>query len=148
MEIIYIKVQNIIEVKEGKKTERLRVSHDLNAQCRNLFIYYFINAIAKLCKERLNALKYADFVGVSEKYLFFEKTASSATEALRQDTWRNYLHQTLKKMRENAPSTQSRYYKNYIIKLNEMEEAFQKYVKPDKYYKESGDGLQLNLFNN
>jgi hypothetical protein len=149
MEIIYRRSKNMIEVKEGKKKTQYGAYGDVNTQCMNLFVSYFTNMIVKLCQERTNAMSRVDgFTGTSDKYLFFETVASSAGSALRQSTWRNYLYQVLKKMRENAPHSSSRYYANYILRLKELEDTFQKYVKPDKYYIENKDGLQLNLFNN
>jgi hypothetical protein len=145
VKITYIRSQNIIEFYDGNNIYKFTAFGDVNLQCRNLLKGNISKRVLKLCNERLHALKYVDDRVMQEKRVFFTKVSETFDLGMRQPTWKSYLQTTINQMMDNCPSEASRYYKNYIIRMNELKEIFKQYVEKDKYYTEKEVFRQMNL---
>jgi len=143
--IKYSNRTNEITVIQGKTKREFTASSDVNSQALNLVKQYFIDKITSLCYGRINALNHSQNSN-DNKREFLLKTSHSIPDKMKLPTWKEYLSLTLQQLRAVAPHKESRFYRNYIAVLDELE-ACLKFYKDKKQYHELGEqSKQMQLF--
>jgi len=149
--IEYLKSRGLMYVKTGKgKPQEYRATCETVNDYALMYIKkYFSDTIKKLCDERTNVydhVLYRD--GNNRKTEFFLKLKIHVENGLNHSTWQSYLVSCLKNLRDFAPSTNSRYFHNYMERIEMMEAVLGRYSNAKKYYTERSEQKTMNLFDN
>ena len=147
--IEYAKTKGLMYIKTGKG-KPMEIRADANTVNEYSLFYlkkYFSDTIIKLCSERTNTYDHI-YVKMDTKKEFFLRVKANIEGALKLSTWKSYLASCLKNLREYAPSTNSRYYHNYMERIEMMEAVLSKYLNTEKYYTEQIEQYSMKLFDN
>ena len=146
--IEYKRIKGQIIVREDKLKEKAysATPETVNVQALNFVKSYFVRKIKKLCKERINVMNHIVYRDDLNKKEFFLKVLAGIEYAMRQPTWDNYLFTCLKNLRDYAPNRTSRYYPNYILRVEQLKKVFDWYSDTDIYYFVRAEQLVLDLF--
>lgn len=147
--IKYSSITNKIIVIQGKSRKKITACSDVNSQALNLVKMYFVEEITHLCNSRINALNYATIkahTGAKKEILF--KVLHSIGDKIKLPRWQDNILAILKQLKLAAPGKESRYYKNYRMKLLELYSCLQEYKNKTQYYEVEEQTVQLNLFDN
>jgi len=146
----YSKLKRSMYVKTGKGKEReyTMYSNEVNATALFYIKKYFEETITQICNERINTYSHIIYNDGCRKTEFFMKLKCSVSKALMYPTWENYLVTCLRNLRLYAPHAGSRYFRNYMERIEMMESVLLKYAKTDKYYTERNEQMMFHLFDN
>lgn len=145
--IKYSSNTNKIIVIQGKSRKEFTAYYDVNLQSLNLVKGYFVEEITRLCHSRINALNYATIkahTGFKKEILI--KVSHSIGDTIKYPNWADRVLAALKQLKQAAPGKESRYYKNYSLKLLELYNCLQFYKDKQVYYEVEESAIQLNLF--
>jgi len=123
-------------------------TNEVNATALFYIKKWFEETITQICNERINTYNHTIYRNEIGKTEFFLKLKCSVSQALKYPTWQNYLATCFRNLRDYAPSSSSRYFHNYMARIETMEAVLNKYAKTDKYYTERNEQLSFHLFDN
>ena len=146
--IEYKRTKGQIIVKVGKKAETYSARPEtVNEQALCFIKRHFVEVIKKLCNERINAMNHSVYrEDLDGKKEFFMKLLAGIDYAIKQPTWKSYLSTCLVKLRDYAPRKTSRYYQNYIWRVEDLKMVFDKYSNAELYYEVGVEQIVLDLF--
>jgi len=144
----YSKLKGILYLKTGKIKQEFNVNaRTVNDYALRCIKQYFIDTISKLCAERTNVYDHI-YINMNEKNTFFYNLKLNIVNSLNKDTWKMFLKNCLHNLRCYAPSVNSRFYHNYMERLETMEAVLKKYLNTEKYYTELNEQNTMYLFDN
>ena len=148
--IEYSKSKNRLYVKTVKEkvVEHQLYSADINEAALCFVKKYFENTIIEICNGRINAYEHTYEYDYGKKKEFFMRLKCSVTQALKYPTWSNYLVTCFRNLREFSPNESSRFYKNYMGKIDMMEAVLTKHVNAEKHYTEKNEQLEMFFTDN
>jgi hypothetical protein len=145
--IKYSSLTNKITVYQDGKKKEFTVYGDVNLQALRRIKKYFKEEIEHLCVARINALRYAPIKShTGEKTEMLHRILYLLPKKLEKPDFCFGVLQLLSFAGKASPGTESRYRKNYILKLKELYDCAKFYENKEKYYEVEETAIQLCLF--
>jgi hypothetical protein len=149
--IEYSPIKGKLTVYENKKTVKsCYPGGDINSVAGNFAKSYICNEIRNIANTRINVMNHAVYPDdvVNNKKEKYMRISSEAERYIISGVWLSQYAKLAAGLEELKPSPQSRFHKNYVQRVGDLQELIRGYQESGIFYVVADEQASLDLFDN